>query len=41
MGLSVSMAQAVELYTHVLSGIAINIIPDKELKYRTATLGAR
>jgi len=31
----VSLTQTIEIFTHVLSGITINIIPDKELKYRT------
>ena len=34
----VSLAQTIELFTHVLSGITINIIPDKEQKYRTVRL---
>jgi len=35
---SVSLAQTIELFTHVLSGITINIIPDKEPKYQTVRL---
>src|SRR6218665_3520803 len=31
----VSLAQTIELSTHVLSDIIINIIPDKEPKHRT------
>ena len=34
----VSLEQTIELFTHVLSGILINIIPDKDLKYRTVRL---
>src|SRR6218665_1904548 len=32
------LAQTIELFTHVLCGITINIIPDKEPKYRTVRL---
>ena len=34
----VSLAQTIELFTHVFSGVTINIIPDKEQKYRTVRL---
>jgi|SRR6218665_1258252 len=34
----VCLAQTIEQFTHVLSGITINIIPDKEPKYRTVRL---
>ena len=30
----IPFAQTIELFTHVLSGITINIIPNKDLKYR-------
>jgi len=36
--MSVSLAQTIELFTHVLSGITVNIIPDKEPKYQTVRL---
>jgi len=36
--LLVSLAQTIELFTHVLSGITINTIPDTEPKYRTVWL---
>ena len=34
----VSLARTFDLFPHVLSGITINIIPDKELKYRAVRL---
>jgi len=34
----VSLAQTIDLFTHVLSGITINIIPEKVPKYRTVWL---
>jgi len=34
----VSLAQTIEIFTHALSGITINIIQDKEPKYRTVLL---
>ena len=34
----VSLAQTIELFTHVLSGIIITITLDKEQKYRTVRL---
>ena len=35
LGLRDGSPQTIELFTHVISGITINIIPDKEPKYRT------
>src|SRR6218665_1129844 len=38
LALPVSLAQIIELFKRVLSGITISIIPDKEPKYRTVRL---
>src|SRR6218665_240558 len=38
LALQVSFAQTIELFTHVLSGITITIIPDIDLKYWTVRL---
>src|SRR6218665_2552117 len=37
---TVSVADNIELLTHVLSGITIILIPDQETKYRTVWLNA-